>query len=207
MTYKGTIQLFFAPHSFQTNYGQTEATLTQTNAPISLGYIADAHQYHPKPLTTEKRFFLQVLRAQLQFLEQSKVKVNELLTFVGSSWERACNIAEEARTLRVRYISEPTILSDEILAIRSIILLRDIRTKVAIDFEVSVRSVAGTIGIDVAVEPSARVVYGEELNAKKMSDFLSQKLGGKRKGKDSNIGRWAQIVRELEERLVARGKK
>ena len=207
MTYKGTIQLFFAPYSFQTNYSRTDAALTQTNAPISLGYIADAHQYHPKPLTTEKRFFLQVLRAQLQFLDQSKVKVSELLTVVGSSWERACNIAEEARALRIRYISEATILSDETLAVRSVIILREIRTKVAIDFAVSVRSVAGTMGIDVAVEPSARVVYGEELNAKKMNDFLNQKLGGKRKGKDGSIGRWAQMMRELEERLVARGEK
>jgi len=207
MTYQRTLQLYFSPHSFQSSNRQPDEAAAQVNAPISLAYIADAHEYHPQPLTTEKRFFLQIMRAQLQFLEQSTVKINELLAFVGGSWEKACHIAEQARALGVQYITEPTILSDEILAVKSVILLRKLKTKVEATFEVGVRSEAGAAGIDVIVTPSARVMYGEELKGKKMGDFLEQKIGGKRKGKEGDVRRWAQAVNELDERLVARGKK
>jgi len=207
MTYQHTLQLYFSPHSFQPSDHHIDEAAAQVNAPISLAYIADVHEYHPQPLTTEKRFFLQIMRAQLQFLEQSKVTINELLTFVGGSWGKACCIADEARLLGVQYITEPTILSDEILAIKSVVLLRKMKTKVEFIFEVGVRSGAGAAGIDVVVTPSARVVYGEELNGKKMGDFLEQKIGGKRKGKEGDVRRWAQAVKELDERLVARGKK
>ena len=207
ITYKRTLQLYFTPHSFQTSDRHHDAEVVQANTPISLAYIADAHEHRPQPLTTEKRFFLQIMRAQLQFLEQSKVKTSELLNFVSSSWEKACRIAEDARLLGVQYVTEPTILSDEILAIRSVFLLRQMKTKVQVLFEIGVRSGAGAKGIDVAVKPSATVVYGEELNGKKMGDLLAQEIGGKRKGKDADVRRWAQAVKELEERLVARGKK
>lgn len=207
MIYQHTLQLYFSPHSFQFSNRHPDEAAVQVNAPISLAYIADALEYHPQPLTTEKRFFLQIMRAQLQFLEQSTIQINELLAFVGSSWEKACRIVEEARILGVQYVIEPTILSDETLAVKSVILLQGMRTKVEATFKVGVRSEAGAAGIDVIVTPSARVVYGEELNDKKMGDFLEQKIGGKRKGKEGNLRRWAQAVKELEERLVARGKR
>lgn len=207
MTYNHTLQLYFSPHSFLASDTQADTAPDQANSSISLVYIADAHEHHPKPLTTEKRFFLQIMRAQLQFLEQSKTRVNELLAFVSSSWQKACRIAEEARVLGSQYITEPTILSDETLAIRSAILLRKMKTKVNVSFEVGVRTGAGAAGIDVSVKPSAAVVYGEALNEKKMGDFLEQKTGGKRKGKNVDGPRWGLAVRELEDRLIARGKK
>lgn len=209
MTYKRTLQLYFCPHSFQSSGYHVEGAPVQANAnaPISLAYIADAHEYHPHPLTTEKRFFLQIMRAQLQFLEQPKVKVNELLTFVSGGWEKACRIAEEARVLSGQYITGSTILSDESLAVKCVILLREMKTKVEVVFEVGVRSGAGAAGIDIAVQPTARLVYGEQLDAKKIGDFLEQRIGGKRKEKGADGGRWAQAVKELDERLVARGKK
>lgn len=207
MTYQRTLQLYFSPHSFQSSNRHLDEAAVQVNASISLAYIADAHEYHPQPLTTEKRFFLQIMRAQLQFLEQSVTQINELLAFVGGSWQKACRIAEEVRILGIQYIIEPTILSDETLAVKSVILLQEMKTKVEATFEVGVRSEAGAAGIDVIVTPSAKVVYGEELNGKKLGDFLEQKIGGKRKGREGGLKQWVQAVKELEERLVARGKK
>lgn len=155
---------------------------------------------------TEKRFFLQIMRAQLQCLQQSQTKVKDLLAFVSSSWEIASTIAEQARLLGVSYITEPTITSDEVMAIRSFILLNTMRTKVEVVFEVRVRSGDGVASLGVGVKSSAKVLYGEGLKEKKMGEFLESKIAGKGKGAKER-GIWAKAVRELEERLVARGKK
>ena len=159
MTYNRALQLFFTPSSFKSN----ESAAKSENSPISLTYIADAHEYHPQPLTTEKRFFLQIMRAQLQCLQQSQTKVKDLLAFVSSSWEAASTIAEQARGLGVGYLTEPTIRSDEVMAVRSFIFLNAMRTKVEIIFEVKARSGDGVAALNVGVKASAKVCYGEVL--------------------------------------------
>ncbi|KAK4696344.1 hypothetical protein P7C71_g1559, partial [Lecanoromycetidae sp. Uapishka_2] len=199
MTFNRTLQLFFTPGSFKPINSSSGAT---ENSPISLTYIADAHEYHPQPLTTEKRFFLQIMRAQLQCLQQSETKVRDLLSFVSSSWEVASAIAEEARMLGVSYISEPTIISDEVMAVRASVLLRAMRTKIEVVFEVNVRSGDGVAALGVGVSSNARVCYGEGLKEKKMAEFLDSKVKG---AKGSGV--WVKAVGELEERLLARGKK
>lgn len=202
MTFNRTLQLFFTPASFKSNNSSAESE----NSPISLTYIADAHEYHSQPLTTEKRFFLQIMRAQLQCLQQSRTKVKELLTFVSTGWEIASTIAEQARVLGVSYITDPTITSDEVMAIRSLILLNAMKTKVEVVFEVKVRSGDGVASLAVGVKSTAKVCYGEGLKEKKMGDFLESKIARKGKG-GKERGVWAKAVGELEERLVARGKK
>ena len=203
MTYDRTLQLFFTPSSFRTNREDEKlVTSASENAPISLTYIADAHPYHPLPLTTEKRFFLQIVRAQLQCLQQSQTTIKDLLTFVSSSWKTASGIAEEARILGVSYITEPTITSDEVMAVRSSVLLQAMRTKVEVGFEVKVRSGDGVAALATTIKASARVCYGEALKEKKMAEFLESKIKGV---KDRGV--WVKAVRELEERLIARGKK
>lgn len=202
MIYNRTLQLFFAPSSFESK----DSVATSEKSPISLTYIADAREYHPQPLTTEKRFFLQIMRAQLQCLQQSQTKVKDLLAFVSSSWEIASTIAEQARILGVSYITEPTIKSDEVMAIRSFILLNAMKTKVEVVFEVKVRSGDGIASLGIGVKSSAKVCYGEGLKEKKMGEFLESKIAGKGKGAKER-GVWAKAVGELEERLVVRGKK
>ena len=203
MTYNRTLQLFFTPSSFLPNNKEKDSiTNTSENSPISLTYIADANTHHPHPLTTEKRFFLQIMRAQLQCLQQSTTTVKDLLSFVSSSWETASNVAEESRVLGVSYIVEPNIISDEVMSIRSTILLQSMRTKVDVVFEVKVRSGDGVAALGVKVNAGAKVCYGEGLKEKKMGEFLESKIKGA-KGR----GVWVKAVGELEERLRARGKK
>ena len=201
MTYKRTIQLFFTPSSFRRS-DENERSAQVGNAPISLTYTADAHVCHPQPLTTEKRFFLQIMRAQLQCLQQSQTSVKDLLTFVSSNWETASKIAEEARMLSVGYITEPTIISDEAMAIRSVILLHAMRTKVEVILEVRVRSGEGVATLGVGLKSAAKVCYGEGLKEKKMAEFLESKIKGIKEK-----GTWVRAVGELEDRLRARGKK
>lgn len=203
MTYNRTLRLFFKPASFISN-GTSVAE--SDNSPISLTYIADTHQYHSQPLTTEKRFFLQIMRAQLQCLQQSGTKVKDLLAFVSNGWESASAIAEEARVLSVSYITESTITSDEVMAVRATILLSAMRTKAEVAFEVKVRSGDGISPLGVGVKSCAKVCYGEGLKEKKMGEFLESKITGKGKG-GKQKGIWAKAVGELEERLLARGKK
>ena len=202
MTYKRTLQLFFTPSSFMHTVPPTSQSTEPKNSPISLTYIADADEYHPQFLTTEKRFFLQIIRAQLQCLPQSRMTIKGLLGRVGNNWEKACVIAEEVSVLDTSFITEPMIQSDETMTVRSMLLLRDMRTKIEIGFKVTVQSQETSTELNVAIRPSAKVVYGEGLKENKMLEFIEQKIEGK-----SERGIWAKTVRELKERLNARGRK
>ena len=207
MTYKRTLQLHFTPHSFRRKGGDGGVPHLSVNSPISLTYIADVHEHRAQPLTTEKRFFLQIMRAQLQFIEQSKVPIKRVLDFVSTSWEKACHIAHESRVLGVQYLTTPMISSDETMAIKSRILLRAIKTKVEVQFEVITSCGDGVAEVEVMVKPSAKVVYGKELNVKKMNDLLKQRIGHGKKSKARDGVCWANAINELEEHLAARGKK
>ena len=199
MTYVKTLQLVFNPSSFTAD---AEPTARAENSTISLTYIADTAEYHAQALTTDKRFFLQIMRAQLQCLQQSHTKIKDLLDFVSSSWENASAIVEECRMTSVSYITEPTITSDEAMAVRSTILLQAMRTKVEVVFDVQVQSGDGVAALTVVVKPRAKVCYGEGLKEKKMAEFLESKIKDQ-----ASRGVWLKAMAELEERLLARGKK
>ena len=197
LTYSHTLQLFFAPSTFLSPNNSTSSNTDNENSPISLTYIADSHEYAPQSLTTEKRFFLQIMRAQLQCLQQSNATVQELLRFVKESWEKACKVAEEIRLLGLGYITEPSILSDEKLGVKATMLLRNIKTKIEVLFEISASTGSGLGVLDLSVTARPRVVYGEDLKEGKMPDFLKGRVEGG----------WAKAVRELEARVGARGGK
>lgn len=143
------------------------------------------------------------MRVKLQCLVQHETSIRDVLEFVSQSWEEAQAISGEVDALNRVWITTPEIKSDDILAIRTSILLREMKTKVEATYEVSVGGHGdGGEGLQMQmrVDVKARVVYGEELNEGKMGAFLTQKIG--KKG-----GSWAGGVKELEERLIARGSK
>ncbi|KAL8837034.1 MAG: hypothetical protein Q9170_002688, partial [Blastenia crenularia] len=173
MTYKDALQLYFTPSSFMTPV--SSASVLAENSPISLTYIADSHEYHLRPLTTEKRFFLQIIRAQLQCLQQSQVVTSDLLSFISRNWETAVAIAEEIRSLGTQYITEATIVSDEVMAVKAVLLLQHVQTKLEVSFEVQARGGEGDDvkeGLEVAVSSKVKVVYGEELKEGRMADWV-----------------------------------
>ncbi|EON62519.1 hypothetical protein W97_01742 [Coniosporium apollinis CBS 100218] len=200
LTYRTHLQLYFHPSSFNSS------TTTQTpNAPISLTYTG-ADATNPAPLTTTLRFFLQLLRAHLHSLPQSTTPVPALLRLVSGGWDKALAVAGAVRGLRMEWITEESILSDEAMAVRSMVLLPGLGTKVWCGFEVGVGLGGGGEGWEVEVGTRAQVAYGEKYDEGKMAEFLGQFVG---KGvKDVNeMGIWAKAVGELKGRLIARGRK
>ena len=201
LTYEKSIELRFSPSAFISN-GQESKPSEKENAPISLTYVADTAEYRAAPLTTEKRFFLQIIRAQLQCLQQSKTKIKDLLRFVGNSWRTTVSVAEEIKALDVGYIADAAITGDESMAVRSIIFLKAMQTKVEATFDLRVQSKEGTSGLSLTTRATVRVCYGETLNEKKMSEFLESRIKGA-----EGYGAWVHAARELEEKLISRGKK
>lgn len=206
MTYKRTLQLYFSPESFMRNKAVTMSKTSAEESPISLTYIGDAREYKPQPLSTEKRFFLQIMRAHLQCLPQGATKLKDLLQFVSCNWETACLIEEESRILGISHITDATILLDEVMAIKAVVLLRPLKTKVHVAFEVRVQSDEKAVELDVSVRPTATVFYGEEFKEKKMAEFLEQKINT-RDQTGFGVGIWARAVLELQQRLAARERK
>ncbi|KAL8698003.1 MAG: hypothetical protein Q9224_002054, partial [Gallowayella concinna] len=149
MTYKDSLQLYFTPASFVSPNSSTAPD--QENSPISLTYIADGHEHHPKPLTTEKRFFLQIIRAQLQCLSQRATSTPDLLGFVSRNWDVALHIAEEVQCLSMGYITETSIVSDECMDVKAVVLLKAMKTKLEVSFLVQARGGEGVEeGLEVA---------------------------------------------------------
>ena len=196
MVYRNDVQLFFDMASFL--LGNSLRATKQGNSPIRLTYIGDDHESRPRRLTTEKRFFLQVMRAHLQCLTQGQTRVRELLGFVATGWQRVCAVSDAVQGLEREFISDVSIVSDEKLEIRSMMLLSKLETKVMVRFEVGAVVKEGRVSASVL--PTARVVYGESYNEPKMAEFLASNIGDGFKG-------WAAAVRELQERLIAKGRK
>ena len=138
------------------------------------------------------------MRARLQCLLQPLTPIKDVLTFVSSTWEHANRISDEVQASNITYITIPEIQSDDVLAVKACVLLREMKTKVEVAFEVNVDAEGLEMAVDLKTR--AKVIYGEALNETKMGDFLGQKIVKEKLG-------WAKALRELEGRLIARGKK
>lgn len=203
LDYKGQLQLFFDPLAF--NIQQSNDTPSE-NRPISLVYIADAAEHKSQQLTTDKRFFLQLIRAHLQCLVQSQTSVKDLLDLVSSGWETTCRIHQTLRRLEMENMVQISILSDERLGVEVALLLPKVQTKVRIFFEICAS--VGQEGEDsstgprvqTSLEVRGKVMYGEQYKEQKMGDFVLSRIG-------KSLDGWEIAVRDLKARLVATGRK
>jgi kinetochore protein Spc7/SPC105 len=191
------LELYFQPSAFATGSDTP-------NASISLVYVGDSASPHPRPLTTSKRFFLQLIRAHLHCIPQSQTRIRDLLILIKNAWATALAVAEGVRWLEHSYITDEVILSDERMAISANMLLPSLQTKIHCTFALSVS--LGPDGLDTQVEPNAELVYGEKYKADRMRDFLKDFCGTRvREEKDMAI--WADAVLDLAVRLKATGRK
>ncbi|KAF2273716.1 Spc7-domain-containing protein [Westerdykella ornata] len=205
MTHLNDLELYFHPSAFNT--GNPNAP----NASISLGYVGDSATPHPRPLTTGKRFFLQLIRAHLHCIPQAQTRISDLLALVKNSWATALAVAEGVRWLSHDFFTEETILSDERMAVTANMLLPTLQTKVRCSFEISVVLGVGERGrgVETRVVPSAELVYGEKYKVDRMREFLEEKcadrvlLGAGAEG----VRCWAEAVLDLKSRLRATGRK
>ncbi|THY41574.1 Spc7-domain-containing protein [Aureobasidium pullulans] len=196
MTYKNTLQLYFNTTSFKVN-ASSPAT-TPMNSPISLTHIT------PATLTTEQRFFLQLMRAQLQCLDQNTISLKQLLGFVQRGWDTASLIAEQVRRLTLEQMVNVSILSDERLAVDISVLLPKVETKVKVGVQLTATlsdPEAEDLDIKNEIDVDAKVVYGEPYNEKNMSEFVGKRVRGQ------GFEGWDETIRELRMRLVATGRK
>jgi kinetochore protein Spc7/SPC105 len=197
MSHMNDLELYFQPSAFATG-------ADTPNASISLTYVGDSAAPHPRPLTTSKRFFLQLLRAHLHCIPQSQTRVAELLSLVKTGWSAALAVAEGVRWLEHTYITDEYILSDERMAISSNLLLPSVQTKVKVTFDIGVN--LDTKGVETEVGAKAELVYGEKYSQEKMGAFLRDFCGNQVKNeKDMTV--WADAVLDLATRLRQTGAK
>ena len=98
-------------------------------------------------------------------------------------------------------MTDSRIVSDERLSISSTLLLPKVRTKVRVSFDIAAAvGESETMELSTTIEPSVKVVYGEQYNEKKMTEFVEKETTG-------SFESWDGAVRELRERLIARGAK
>ena len=217
MVYRNQVQLFFDTAAFQPLDGKPNSPRKASpkkrreNQPISLTYIADAHEHRSEPLTTEKRFFLQLMRAQLQCIVQHQTSVKHLLSFVSHGWDTATSVHETLRRLALEHVVDISILSDERLGVEVSILLPKVETKVRLAFELGASIAAVPVDgeeeeqqafkIKNTINVVGKVVYGEQYKEAKMGDFILSRIG------NGGIVGWEEAVGDLKARLVATGRK
>ncbi|PNY18824.1 Kinetochore protein spc7 [Tolypocladium capitatum] len=193
MAYRREIELVFDIASFRPH---------QPNSRIDLWYIADGREHNPVPKTAEKEFFLQCIRDHIRALPQSRTKLSDLLDVVRAGWDKARQVSSHVNRVNVTFPTTVTKTSDSSIAMTSSLLLVPLETRVEVTLHLHGRS--GSAGIDVGLSAEGNVVYGEHFNLEKIGEFLATRIGDRvaADGED-----WSDVVVELQQRLIARGKK
>ncbi|KAL6876685.1 Spc7 domain-containing protein [Trichoderma novae-zelandiae] len=193
MTYKREIELVLDIASFQPK---------QANSPIDLWYIADSRPANPLPRTAEKEFLLQCIREHVRAMSQNRTKLSHLLSVVKAAWDKSNWISREVRRIGVTFPTKVTKTSDSSIAVTSSLLLAPLETRVEVTL--NLKGASGPEGVNVDVSTDAKVIYGEQFNVGKVGEFLGTRIG---KSVGAEGERWSDVVVELYEKLLARGKK
>jgi kinetochore protein Spc7/SPC105 len=199
MAYLREIELVFDAASFQP--GQ------QQNSRIDLWYVAGNRERDAQPCTPEREFMLQCIRDYVRGLPQPQTSVSRILGAVRAGWDKARTLANQVRLINLTLPTAVLKTSDSSIALRSSLLLVPLQTKVEI--MLNLHSQPHTDGVAVSVLPQARVVYGEQFNADKMTEFLASRIGDTLGAAEegSQVEDWGEAVEELKGRLLARGRK
>ena len=204
MTYQREIELVFDIASFQG---------AKPSSRIDLWYVGAGREHSPQLSTAERDFFVQCIRDHVRGLDQSQTQISGLLKAVSGAWRRANQVAHQVRLLDSTFPTDVSRTSDASIAIRSFLLLSPLRTKVQVTLSLHAQSALGQGGsFDIAVVPHAQVVYGEHFRPDKVVEFLAPRIGGRvvargEGGENSQTESWCDVLVELQERLLARGKK
>ena len=205
MEFQKSIQLSFDGCSFRPNGPLSEAR-KDYNSPFDIIYVGDRDENQQRPLTTEKSFFIQRIKMQLQGMRQGTIRIKDLLAFVSLSWNKADAVTEEIRLLNLRCPTEAIISSERSMSVRSSLLIQILATKVDVVFDITTSSQEASVSVNTT--PSAVMVYGERYNEARMSEFLAGQVHAQVLGAENEVrGTWGRAVGELEEKLLARGKK
>lgn len=197
MTYRRDIELVFDVSAF----GQHG----QKNSQVDLWYVAANRSTNARPSTVEKEFFVQCIRDHIRALPQSRTKVSELLHMVRAAWDSALSTCDDIRRLNISFPITVARTSDNSIAVSASLLLVPLQTKVEVVLGLHGSSTPDGVGF--SVHPEAKVVYGEQFNVGKMTEFLSTHLGSTLGGEGEESKRWNEVVVNLHEKLLAKGRK
>ncbi|KAG9789926.1 hypothetical protein ABEF93_006726 [Exophiala dermatitidis] len=212
MVYKDALRLFFYPQAFQRNAagpprrrsGRKSASTSGPTAPISLTFAPtndaddDDESRPPAELPTEKRFLLQMIRSQLHvfaMMPKGSVASKTLLSTISQGWDLACRLSEEIRLLNLVGITTASILSDERLAVKVVLVLPSRGGRIDLEF-----TLTATILNDGAIVSSSNVIaspiYGSVLGL--LSGGKSRKiqhaLGKEVENRTLGEGAWISAV-------------
>lgn len=207
LTYRGEVELFFHPLAFADAQLPTAspAKAAHANQSISLNYVAkNKAGGELKEVSTTQRFFLQLLRAQLFALPQPRTTISSLLKLVAQGWDTCTALCDGISYLEVLGMTDVAILGDEVIGIKTAVVLPDVATKVMVRFAVSV-AIEDT-EMKTKVQSNVKVSYGERYDEPKMTDFLKGLVGEELLPKDK-MSAWADAVGDLRARLIKRGRK
>ncbi|OAP61852.1 hypothetical protein AYL99_04055 [Fonsecaea erecta] len=202
MMYKDDLRLFFYPQAFEykasdaqrRRSGRRSASTSGPTAPISLTYApanpedSDVKQLEPP---TEKRFFLQLVRSQLHafaMMPKRSVSSKTMLSTVSQGWDLACKVSEELRLLNLVGITTASILSDEKLGVR-VVLISPKQGRVDVEFAMTV-AILNDGAIVASTGVTAHPIYGRSV------ELLS---GGKARKVQHALGK------EVESRVLGKG--
>lgn len=188
MTYRQEIELIFDIAAFQS---------TQSTSSIDLYPIGD----NDTNALLNKEFFVNCIRDHIRALPQSTTSVSEMLRVVSAAWDKARLVFAQTQRVNVTFPTKTT-PSESSLCISSALMLPQLQTRVEVDLAVS--GVKGEDGLDFAIAPRARVVYGETFKTGKIEEYLTTRIGDKVGSLDEE---WWDVLVELRERLIARGRK
>ncbi|KAI9807862.1 MAG: hypothetical protein M1825_005168 [Sarcosagium campestre] len=205
--FRGEILLEFDMSSFLPN-DKVSRPAQQENGHIALSYIGNDNTSEDSfsQGSVGRQFFADRITKRLLEIEQREWKVQDLLTFVSDCWTTASAVTKEEDHLNMHFPTGVVVSAGDALSIRSTMLLPNLATKVEVLFDVDCGFAKGENIL--LVKPTARVVYGERYNQPRMCEFLAASISAsvsleKVEGKMS----WCEAVQDLEQRLIARGKK
>ncbi|SPO07684.1 related to spindle pole body protein [Cephalotrichum gorgonifer] len=195
LCYKRAIEVVFDVTSFKPD---------QDNSSIDVWYVATNSHGTPRPATAELEFFLQLIRDHVRSVPQSRTKISRMLHMVGAGWDLAAKVANDIRLVNVTFPTKVVKTSDSSIAVVSSLMMVPLATRVEVTL--NIRGAVGHGGVEVAVEPEAKVCYGESFNVGKITEFLSGRIGSSRERGDGGES-WSDVFVSLHEKLLARGQK
>ncbi|KAF3005504.1 hypothetical protein E8E14_000690 [Neopestalotiopsis sp. 37M] len=205
MSYRRDIELVFDIASFQGSAHQPSSS--SSGQRIDLWYVAANRERDPQPSTPEKEFFVQNIRDYVRRLDQTSTKISTLLRAVGAAWDKAGAVANDIRMLNCTFSTDVSRTDDSSLAVRVVLLLAALETKV--DIVVGMHAQDTPQGLEIVISPQAKVVYGEHFKIDNVCDYLATRLGEVVRTRDEAEDKvsWSDAIVELHERLLARGRK
>jgi hypothetical protein len=193
MIYGHSLRLFFHPEVFlKPNQPHPQDTQI-ANAPISLTYSpTDGNA----DLSTEKRFFLQLIQSHIHSLPQSSTSTKDLLEFISDAWAIAGKVSKEIKSLNLNGLTCAEILGDDVLGIRTMVIVdgSELPSRVDVAFKLHVTVTEKGVS-DVDVKSNAQVVYGGLSAGNSLANSFRSEVG--KRSEQMGGGRWAAAVRSV----------